>query len=112
MACHGFGHYCSTEAGVGQSRTPILTNQKEFIAMEDIDRVHLIIGNECDEQMEFLLGRKLPKKYKGKLGRCFHLTTGNQGVLNALEYMGLTIEDVIYPEDREVLKAEAVGTDK
>lgn len=76
-----------------------------------ISSVTMGTSNQWVQQMEFLLGRKVPKKYHSQLGRCFHLTYGNQGVLNALELMGLTIADVIYPEDRKVLRNEQSLTD-
>lgn len=66
----------------------------------------IIIGgpNNWDDQMEFLLGKPLPDEFRGKLGRCFHLHTTVAGVYNALKLMGKSIDEVIYEEDRKILR--------
>ena len=67
-------------------------------------RCSLINTKYCVDQMEFLLGKKIPKKYWKDLPRCFHLNTPTHGVLNALKLMGKRIDDVIYEEDRKILR--------
>jgi hypothetical protein len=54
-------------------------------------------------QIEFLLGKEIPLSNE-KVNSLAHLTTGNSWVLKVLDELGLTIDDIIYEQDREILR--------
>lgn len=56
-------------------------------------------------QIEFLLGKKVPLT-ADEINSLAHLTTGNLWVVKVLDRLGLTIDDIIYESDREVLLKE------
>ena len=70
--------------------------------------MYIVIRRTKDfvEQMEFLLGIKIPEDKWQEIGKAFHLTRGNEGVMKSLEILNKKVSDIIYPEDREVLKKE------
>lgn len=56
-------------------------------------------------QIEFLLGKEVPLTTP-EINSLSHLTTGNLWVIKVLDKLGLTIDDIIYEKDRELLKRE------
>lgn len=60
---------------------------------------------EFKTQIEYLLGREVQLTVS-EINSLAHLTTGNLWVIKVLEKLGLTIDDIIYEEDREVLRRE------
>ena len=56
-------------------------------------------------QIEFLLGKKIPLT-TAEINSLAHLTTGNLWVVKVLEKLNLTIDDIIYEKDRDILRSE------
>lgn len=61
--------------------------------------------NQLKQQIEFLIGREIPLT-TSEVNSLAHLTTGNLWVLKVLEKLNLTVDDIIYKKDREILKRE------
>jgi hypothetical protein len=61
------------------------------------------------KQIEFLLGKEIPLS-SSEVNSLAHLTTGNLWVIKVLNELNLSIEDVIYESDRNILKAEVANT--
>lgn len=57
------------------------------------------------KQIEFLLGKEVPLTAE-EINSLAHLTMGNEWVIKVLEKLNLSIDDIIYEQDREILKAE------
>jgi hypothetical protein len=73
-----------------------------------------IITNEDSafkRQIEFLLGREVPLS-ASEINSLAHLTTGNLWVIKVLNKLNLSIEDIIYERDRNILNAEVLNTKK
>lgn len=54
------------------------------------------------KQMEFLLGKEIPLT-AAEVNHIAHLSVGHEWVLKVLDTLGLTVEDIIYEQDRQVL---------
>lgn len=69
--------------------------------------IHLI--NNADQtfknQIEFLLGKEVALT-SVEINSLAHLTTGNLWVIKVLDKLGLTIDDIIYENDRKILMDE------
>lgn len=61
--------------------------------------------NRFKNQIEFLLGKEIPLT-TAEINSLAHLTTGNLWVVKVLEKLNLTIDDIIYEKDRDILRAE------
>lgn len=61
--------------------------------------------NGFKNQIEFLLGKEIPLT-TAEINSLAHLTTGNLWVVKVLEKLNLTIDDIIYEKDRDILRAE------
>ena len=61
------------------------------------------------KQIEFLLDKEIPLS-SSEVNSLAHLTTGNLWVIKVLNELNLSIEDVIYESDRNILKAEVANT--
>jgi hypothetical protein len=61
--------------------------------------------NDFKTQMEFLLGKEVPLT-TAEINSLAHLTTGNLWVVKVLDKLGLTIDDIIYENDRKILADE------
>jgi hypothetical protein len=73
-----------------------------------------IITNEDStfkNQIEFLLGREVPLS-ASEINSLAHLTTGNLWAIKVLDKLNLSIEDIIYERDRNILKAEVLNTNE
>lgn len=57
------------------------------------------------KQIEFLLGKEVALT-ADEINSLAHLTTGNLWAVKVLDKLGLTIDDIIYESDREILKKE------
>ena len=57
------------------------------------------------KQIEFLLGKEVALT-SDEINSLAHLTTGNLWAVKVLDKLGLTIDDIIYESDREILKKE------
>lgn len=53
-------------------------------------------------QLEFLLGKKVDLT-SAEINSLAHLTTGNLWIIKVLDKLGLTIDDIIYEQDRKIL---------
>lgn len=62
--------------------------------------------NSLKKQIEYVLGKEVPLT-NSEINSLAHLTTGNLWALKVLEKLNLSIDDIIYEQDRELLKAEA-----
>jgi hypothetical protein len=63
------------------------------------------------KQIEFLLGREVPLS-ASEINSLAHLTTGNLWAIKVLDKLNLSIEDIIYERDRNILKAEVLKTNE
>lgn len=61
--------------------------------------------HQMKNQIEFLLGKKVPLTTT-EINSMAHLTIGNMWIVKVLEKLNLSINDIIYERDRDVLKAE------
>lgn len=61
--------------------------------------------NGFKNQIEFLLGKEVPLT-TAEINSLAHLTTGNLWVIKVLEKLNLSIDDIIYENDREILRQE------
>jgi hypothetical protein len=61
--------------------------------------------NGFKTQIEFLLGKEVSLT-TAEINSLAHLTTGNLWVVKVLEKLGLTIDDIIYENDRKILADE------
>ena len=61
--------------------------------------------NGFKTQIEFLLGTEVSLT-TAEINSLAHLTTGNLWVVKVLEKLGLTIDDIIYENDRKILADE------
>ena len=57
------------------------------------------------KQIEFLLGREVALS-ASEVNSLAHLTTGNLWIIKVLDKLNLSIDDIIYESDRDILKAE------
>jgi ligand-binding sensor domain-containing protein len=65
--------------------------------------------NGLKNQIEFLLGKEVPLT-TSEINSLAHLTTGNLWVVKVLEKLNLSIDDIIYENDRENLRQEVAKT--
>jgi hypothetical protein len=56
-------------------------------------------------KIEFLLGKEVPLT-TAEINSIAHLTVGNMWVVKVLEKLNLSIDDIVYEKDRELLKSE------
>ena len=70
-----------------------------------VSNITLATRDNCVKFLEFLLGKKINKKYHEKIGRAFHLKTQIIGVKDSLSLMNLKIDDIVYKQDRKVLRS-------
>lgn len=61
--------------------------------------------NYFKNQIEFLLGKKVSLT-ADEINSLVHLTTGNMWVFKVLDKLQLTIDDIIYEQDRNILLKE------
>jgi hypothetical protein len=61
--------------------------------------------NYFKNQIEFLLGKKVSLT-ADEINSLVHLTTGNMWVFKVLDKLQLTIDDIIYEQDRDILLKE------
>ena len=61
--------------------------------------------NGFKTQIEILLGKEVSLT-KAEINSLAHLTKGNLWVVKVLEKLGLTIDDIIYENDRKILADE------
>jgi hypothetical protein len=61
--------------------------------------------NGLKNKIEFLLGKEVPLT-TSEINSLAHLTTGNLWVVKVLEKLNLSIDDIIYENDREILRQE------
>jgi hypothetical protein len=61
--------------------------------------------NTFKKQIEFLLGKEIPLS-ASEVNSLAHLTTDNLWVIEVLNKLNLSIDDIIYESDRDILKAE------
>ena len=66
--------------------------------------------NTFKNQIEFLLGKEVPLT-TAEINSLAHLTTGNLWVVKVLEKLNLTIDDLIYENDRKILRKEVAKND-
>jgi len=57
------------------------------------------------DQMEFLLCREIPLSAE-EVNTLAHLCTGNSWVIKVLDKLNLTIDDIVYKYDRDILRME------
>jgi hypothetical protein len=62
--------------------------------------------HQLKNQIEFLLGKEVPLT-TAEINSMAHLTVGNMWVVKVLEKLNLSIDDIIYENDREILRQEA-----
>lgn len=67
--------------------------------------------NDMKKQIEFLLGKKVSLS-NSEINSLAHLTTGNLWVVKVLDKLGLSIDDIIYEEDRKTLRDEIALSSK
>jgi len=56
-------------------------------------------------QIEFLIGKEVSLTAE-EINSLSHLTVGNLWISKVLDKLGLTIDDIIYEQDRNVLRRE------
>jgi hypothetical protein len=61
--------------------------------------------NALKKQIEFLLGKEISLT-SSEVNSLAHLTTGNLWIIKVLNKLNLSIDDIIYESDRNILKAE------
>lgn len=61
--------------------------------------------HQMKNQIEFLLGKEVPLT-TAEINSMAHLTVGNMWIVKVLEKLNLSIDDIIYEKDRELLKRE------
>jgi len=61
--------------------------------------------NSFKNQIEFLLGKEISLT-TAEINSLAHLTIGNLWVIKVLEKLNLSIDDIIYENDREILRRE------
>jgi hypothetical protein len=61
--------------------------------------------NDLKKQIEFLLGKEISLT-SSEVNSLAHLTTGNLWIIKVLNKLNLSIDDIIYESDRNILKAE------
>ena len=67
--------------------------------------------NAFKKQIEFLLGKEIPLS-ASEVNSLAHLTTGNLWIIKVLDKLNLSIDDIIYESDRDILKAEVANTNE
>ena len=61
--------------------------------------------SKLKNQIQFLLGKEVLLS-NSEVNSLAHCTVGNLWIIKVLEKLGLTIDDIIYEQDRNVLKKE------
>jgi DNA-directed RNA polymerase sigma subunit (sigma70/sigma32) len=62
-------------------------------------------NDELKKQIEFLLGMEV-QLTADEINVLAHCTIGNEWVLKVLDKLGLTIDDIVYERDRDILRGE------
>jgi K+/H+ antiporter YhaU regulatory subunit KhtT len=62
--------------------------------------------NSFKNQIEFLLGKEVSLTNE-EINSLAHLTTGNLWIVKVLEKLNLSIDDIIYENDKKILRSEA-----
>lgn len=75
-----------------------------------MENVNLLANKDYQfkNQIEFLLGKEVSLT-ASEINSLAHLTTGNLWVVKVLDKLNLTIDDIIYEGDRDVLRREILS---